>query len=134
MSQTLHQPPPPQPMPAPIVPGIVTILLFQLAGEIAARGLNLPLPGPVIGMIALVGALIARPGLMRIVGPVADMLLSHLSLLFVPAGVGVIAHWAVLRDQGLAVAAALIVSTIAAIAVGAFVFQTVARRMGVSDE
>lgn len=121
-------------MSSPIIPGAVLILLFQLAGEVAARALALPLPGPVLGMVALVVALVAVPRLLAVVAPVADALLGHLSLLFVPAGVGVIAHLTLLRDQGLAVALALAVSTALAIVAGAWAFALTARLTGSRDD
>ncbi|MFB2595325.1 CidA/LrgA family protein [Paracoccus sp. p4-l81] len=121
-------------MSSNIVPGAVILLTFQLVGEVAARALSLPLPGPVLGMIALVGSLIALPRLLAVVAPVADALLGHLSLLFVPAGVGVIAHLTLLRDQGLAVVLALTVSTALAIVVGAWAFALTARLMGSRDD
>ena len=50
-------------------------------------------------------------------------LLGHLSLFFVPAGVGVVAHLGEFRSDGLAIALALTVSTALAIAVAALVRQ-----------
>lgn len=120
--------------PPAIVPGIILLLVFQLAGEVLARGAGLALPGPVLGMLGLLVLLLLRPGVLAVVAPVADLLLSHLSLLFVPAGVGVVAHWAILRDQGVAVAAALSISTLLAMGAGALSFQAVARLCGSAEE
>ncbi len=113
-----------------MIPALATILLFQLAGEVVARGLGLTLPGPVLGMVGLLAAFGLVPGLAAMVRPTAQGLLAHLSLLFVPAGVGVVAHMGVLRADGLALALALLVSTAAAIAVGALTFAAVARLTG----
>lgn len=109
---------------------LAVILAFQLAGEIASRALSLPLPGPVTGLVALVLACILRPALAEAIRPVTQGLLSHLSLFFVPAGVGIVAHWDLLREQGLGLAAALAGSTILAIAAGAWAFSLVARLTG----
>lgn len=110
-----------------MIPALAIILVFQLVGEITARGLDLPLPGPVLGMVLLVAAFLTSPRLAEFVRPTAQGLLAHLSLLFIPAGVGVVGHLGVLRDAGLAIFVALVVSTILAIAVGALVFAGIAR-------
>ncbi len=117
-----------------MIPAIALILLFQLVGEVASRALDLPLPGPVLGMVGLLGAMVAIPALGRRLRETAEGLLRHLSLLFVPAGVGVVAHLGVLAQAGPALAVALVVSTVAAIAVGALVFVGVARLTGSRPE
>ena len=129
---------------APATPGrhfyrminaLVIILFFQLAGEVTSRGLGLPVPGPVIGLLLLVACCALRPGLAERLRPVVQMLLSHLSLFFVPAGVGVVAQFGVLRENGLALGLAIVLSTAAAIIVGALVFSAVARMTkGADDE
>lgn len=113
---------------------LTIILTCQLAGEVAARALGLALPGPVIGLVMLLAGLSASRKLAAIVRPTAEGLLRNLSLLFVPAGVGVVAHLGTLREAWLAIALALIVSTILSIAVGALVFQGVARALGNRSE
>lgn len=112
------------------IPGIVALLLFQLGGEVISRAFALPVPGPVLGMVAMVVALARSPKLLETVRPVGLGLLGHLSLLFVPAGVGVVANLPVFRADGLALAASLVGSTLLAIAVGALVFEWVARLTG----
>ena len=109
---------------------ILLLLALQLGGEVAARGLGLPIPGPVIGMAALFALLALVPALAGVVRPAAAGLLAHLSLLFVPAGVGVVGHLGTLSSDGVAIAAALVVSTVAAMAAGALVFRAVARITG----
>lgn len=113
-----------------MIRSLAIILTFQLIGEITSRGLGLPLPGPVVGLIAMVAAFILRPALAQAIRPTATGLLSHLSLFFVPAGVGIVAHWDLLREQGLGLAAALTGSTVLAIAAGACAFTAVARLTG----
>ena len=109
------------------------ILAFQLVGEILSRGLDLPQPGPVVGLCLLVLACVLRPALADRLRPTAQGLLAHLSLFFVPAGVGVVAHWPVLRDHGIGLALAIMGSTVLAIAAGALAFQAVARWTGSID-
>ncbi len=110
------------------------LLLFQLGGEVIARGLGLPVPGPVIGLAAMFAALVLRPALRVQVEATAGTILKHLSLLFVPAGVGVIAHLDTFGREGPALLAALTVSTGAAILAAVFAFRAVARLTGADDE
>lgn len=109
---------------------LLLILACQLVGETAARATGLPLPGPVLGMILLLALMIAFPRIMAVIRPVAQGILGHLSLLFVPAGVGVVGHITTLGGQTLALLAAILVSTLLAIAVGAITFAAVARWSG----
>lgn len=117
-------------MTSALIPALITILTFQLGGEVVSRALHLPLPGPVLGMVALVVVFALSPRLLDLVRPVAQGLLANLSLLFVPAGVGVVAHLPVLAEAGPALAVALVVSTVLAIGAGAVVFAAVARLTG----
>jgi putative effector of murein hydrolase LrgA (UPF0299 family) len=114
--------------------GVFALLACQLAGEVAARGLALPVPGPVLGMALLLAAMALSARLVAVMRPVAQGILGHLSLLFVPAGVGVTGHLAALGGKALPLYATLAASTALAIAVGALVFAAVARLTGAGDE
>lgn len=105
------------------------VLAFQLAGETLAHLSPLPLPGPVIGMVLLACGLVAVPRLIALLRDLSRTLLGNLSLLFVPAGVGIVGHADLLRSEGLAVALAIAVSTLLAMAVAALTFRWVARRL-----
>ncbi len=113
-----------------MIHALLVLLVCQLAGEAASRAFSLPLPGPVLGMLLMLAVFLASKRAMELVRPVATFILAHLSLLFVPAGVGVVAYLAELRDHGLAIAVAIVVSTLAAMLVGALVFVAVARLTG----
>ena len=111
--------------------GFVTVLLLcQLAGEVIARSLGLPLPGPVLGMLILLTGLIVRGGVPEPLQRTAEGLLSHLSLLFVPAGVGVVLHVNLIADEWLPISAALVGSTILTIAVSALMIVWLTRLTG----
>ena len=116
-----------------MIQSLAIILAFQLVGEVISRALNLPLPGPVVGLIGLVIACVLRPALADKLRPTTSGLLSNLSLFFVPAGVGIIAHWDLIKAQGFGLAIALMASTILAIAAGAWAFTLVARLTGSED-
>ena len=92
--------------------GFITVLLaYQLMGEVISKGLELPLPGPVVGMGLLFVTLLIRGGLPEGLKKTSQGLLSHLSLLFVPAGVGVMMHMHLLANEWQAISVALVVST-----------------------
>lgn len=115
--------------------GALSILLVcQLVGEVLARGLALPLPGPVLGMVLLLVALGLRGGVHAALQETAQGLLRHLSLLFVPAGVGMMLHLARVRAEWLAILAALLVSALLTLIVTAFVFRAVAGLTGDAGE
>lgn len=106
--------------------GLALLLLFQSAGELLSRALHLPFPGPVVGLLLLLPALRWRAVQHR-VGAVAEFLLAHLSLLFVPVGVGVMTHLELLQQHGLRLLAVLVVSTWVALAVTAAVLRALLR-------
>jgi len=113
-----------------MVTALTLLLCCQLAGEVAARLFRLPVPGPVLGMLLLFAVLLLRSRALEAVREPAHGLLRYLSLLFVPAGVGLIRHGHRLRAEALAIAVAVTVSTVATVAVTALVFQLVSRRAG----
>lgn len=109
---------------------LATLLFYQLVGEVISRALDLPLPGPVIGMALLFLTLTLLPRVAQAIAPTARVLLAHLSLLFVPAGVGVVGHLDRLGTDGVAIMVALVLSTVLAILAGVGVFLGLARLMG----
>ena len=100
-----------------MLPAFTILLLFQCLGEGIVFLLKLPIPGPVAGMLLLMSALIAWPKLQDMVEQGANTLLSHLSLLFVPAGVGIVATAASGSGHWFAILASLAGSTVLALAV-----------------
>ena len=122
-----------------MIASLALILLAQLLGEALARGAGVPIPGPVIGMGLMFGFLLLRdsgPGALARVLPkpltdgtledTARGLLMNLSLLFVPAGVGVVGRLDLLRTQGVKLAIVLLVSTAASLLATVLVFRAVA--------
>jgi putative effector of murein hydrolase len=102
--------------------GLAVLLLLQVCGELLARALPIPLPGPVLGMVLLLLALQVR--WVRVpVQAGADALLSHLSLLFVPVGVGVITHLDLVSQYGLRLIVVIVLSTWIGLAVTALLLR-----------
>ena len=81
-----------------MIPALASLLVCQLLGEALVRVLGIPVPGPVVGMAGLLAVLVVRPAWLAALKP-TDNLLQHLSLLFVPAGVGVMLHLQRLGDE-----------------------------------
>lgn len=108
--------------------GFSILLVFQLAGEVLTRVAGWPVPGPVIGMALLLGALTLGLPAEGDLSRVTAGLLGHLSILFVPAGVGVMLHATRLATEWPAVVGALLVSTAAALGVTGLVEQRLAAR------
>ena len=108
--------------------GAITLLLvYQLAGEVLVQLTGLPVPGPVVGMLLLFLTLMARGGAPEGLRETSQQILSHLSLLFVPAGVGVMLHFGRLGAEWLAIAVALVASTVLTIAATAIVMRILQR-------
>jgi holin-like protein len=98
---------------------LTLILVCQLIGEVFVVWSGLPVPGPVVGMVILFTGLVVKGALPDDLAKVSDTLLTHLSLLFVPAGVGVMLHIGLLGKEWVAISVALLVSTLVTIAVTA---------------
>jgi holin-like protein len=112
--------------------GLALLLLLQAAGESLTHAFDLPLPGPVIGLVLLLVAL--RLEFVRgLVVDAAEGLLAHLSLLFVPVGVGVITHLDVVSAYGLRLLAVVVLSTWIGMAVTALVLARLLRGAAPTD-
>jgi len=104
--------------------GAFTLLLvFQLVGEVLVLVTGLPVPGPVVGMLLLFVSLALRGTAPQWLRDSCQGLLAHLSLLFVPAGVGVLLHFERLGAEWLPIAVALVASTVITIGVTALAMR-----------
>jgi holin-like protein len=121
-----------------MIASLSLILLCQLAGEVIVRGLGLPMPGPVLGLVFLLLLLLARDRFAVLArGPLqrdgvenaSRGLLAHLSLLFVPAGVGVVQKLDLVAEHGIAIAVILALSVVVTLLVTVATFLVVSRLM-----
>ena len=113
----------------------LTLLLgCQLAGELLTRGTGLPVPGPVAGLVLMLVLFTVRPSLASALRPTTSVILANLSLLFVPAGVGVIANLDVLAGDGAAILAVLALSTVLSMLATVGTFLLVRNIVGGSGE
>jgi holin-like protein len=107
---------------------LTLIFACQLAGELSAAATGLPVADPVIGGALLFAGLVIRGQVPKDLAAMADALLGNLSLFFFPAGVGVIVHLSLIGRDLIAIAAALVASTILTIVVTAVVMNWLAPR------
>jgi len=103
--------------------GVVALLVCLLLGELASAALGLPLPGPVLGMALLAALLVASRRRWPTVERVADALLRHMPLFFVPAGVGVMQFAGTLREAWLPIATTLLFGTLLTLTVTALTLR-----------
>ena len=116
-----------------VLRGLAILLLLQACGETLAHGFSLPFPGPVVGMTLLLLALQLR--WVRVpVQAASQLLLAHLSLLFVPVGVGVMTHLDLVSRFGLRLVVVIVVSTWIGLAVTAIVLRRLLPRPVQSGE
>lgn len=106
-----------------MIQALTALLAFQLVGELLVRLSGIPVPGPVLGMVLLFAFFINRGHVAPEVKNVSSAILQHLSLLFVPAGVGLMLHAARIEAEWFVIGAALVGSTVATLVVTVLVFR-----------
>lgn len=106
---------------------LTLIFCCQLAGEFIIGATGLSIPGPVVGMVLLFCFLLFRGSIPEDLSSIADGLLNHLSLLFVPAGVGIMLHFKLLGDDLFAISIALVVSTVLTVIVTAVLMRKLSK-------
>ena len=111
-----------------MIRAMTILLVYQLVGEALVMAADLPVPGPVMGMMFLFVTLLVRGSLPEDVQTTAQGMLRHLSLLFVPAGVGVIVHATVVADARIWVVLTLVLSALLTLAVTGWTMQLVKGR------
>jgi holin-like protein len=107
--------------------GIGILLLFQAIGELCVWALRLPVSGPICGMAALLAWLCWKGRVPEDLGKVADGLLANMAILFVPVGAGAIAYADLFKSHWPAVLAAVVLGTLATIAVTAALARVLTR-------
>jgi holin-like protein len=121
-----------------MIASLSLILLCQLTGEVIVRATALPMPGPVVGLVLLLVLLLIRDRFALLAwGPLqgggvenaAKGLLAHLSLLFVPAGVGVVEQLDLVAQHGVVIALVLAISVVVTLLVTVATFLLASRLM-----
>ena len=96
----------------PLLFGFSGLLLCQFLGELLVKTTHLPVPGPVAGMVIMLVALMIIGRVPDGIRLASEGLLKYLTLLYVPAGVGVMVHFDLIGNNFAAIAVTLVVSTI----------------------
>lgn len=113
-----------------MINALLVLLGCQLAGEALARAIGTPVPGPVLGAALLATLLAARGRIPDALSATAHGILRNLSLLFVPAAVGLMQHLDLVAAHGLALLATLFASALLTMAATVLAFRLVARLVG----
>ena len=106
------------------------ILLFSIIGEVLSTGLNLPIPGSIIGMVLLFLALKFRIIRLRQIYDAGQFLIENMTILFLPAGVGIMSHWDAIAKYWWQIIVITVLAIVVNIAVIGFVTQFVKHRFG----
>ena len=106
---------------------LTLILICELMGEFAVSTANIPFPGPVMGMVLLFIFLVIKGTVPRELTHVSGTLLNNLSLMFVPAGVGIMAHFDLLGTDAWPLLIALVISTLLTVMVTALVMNVLSQ-------
>ena len=102
---------------------LLLLILFNFVASDAAIHAGLPLPGPLVGLVCMAVYVWLNKPVLEEMQPHISKLLRHLSLFFVPAGVGVMVHTSLLFAQWPIILIAIIISTVLTLAVTAITFQ-----------
>ena len=107
---------------------ICVLIVLQLIGEGIVQVSGLPVPGAIIGLILLYAILVLRGGVPDEMSRTSGFLLQNLGVLFVPAGVGVIAYLPLIAAQWGDILLVLIVSVCSTIAITGLVVKWLSPR------
>lgn len=108
---------------------LAILCFFQAVGEWVSVLSGLPIPGPVLGMVFLFITLLLEPRLNHHIAASSEQLLRSMMIMFIPVCVGIMTSYTLLKGQWLALVAAIVISTVLAMAVGALVMQKVMKRL-----
>ena len=113
---------------------LTLIFCCQLIGELFVTATGLPVPGPVVGMVILFVGLLVKGAVPDDLAKVGDALSRNLSLLFIPAGVGVMLHVKLIGRDWLPISMALVGSTVLTIALTAAMMVWLKPKNGPTSE
>lgn len=103
------------------------ILSVTLLGELLNAAIPLPVPASIYGLVLMLTGLMTKLIPLHEVKETGKFLLDIMPLLFVPAAVGLIDTWGVLRPVIVPVTVTVLVSTVAVMAASGRATQAVIR-------
>lgn len=107
--------------------GLLLLVLFQLLGTVIAY-LGVALPGPVIGMLLLLVALLLLRRVPEPLKVTSAQLLKYLPLMLIPPAVGIMSQWSVMMSSALAISVALLGSLLISIPLTAWILQKMVQK------
>ena len=104
------------------------ILIVSLVGELLNYFLPLPVPASIYGLVLMFLCLMLGVIKLSDVHDTACFLIEIMPLMFIPAAVGLMASWSVIKENLLAYLVIAVVTTVAVMAVSGLVTQGVLKR------
>src|SRR6056297_182283 len=104
------------------------VVLIAFSGEIINHFFKTPIPGNVLAMILLLGLLTTGLIKIKMIDRVAEFMLNHLALFFIPPGVSLIQNLDQLKEDWFAILTIVVTSTIIIMAVTGLTIQFIMRR------
>jgi holin-like protein len=102
---------------------VLTLFSCLIIGDVINRLTGLPLPGGVIGLVVLLAILIWRGGPDQELKETSHFLLQNMTVLFIPASVGLITQLPALKQDALPIGVAIVISTVLGMAVTAAIMH-----------
>ena len=78
---------------------LLLIIAAYFAGDMLSRGLGLPVPANVLGLLILLALMILRWIALSDVEDTSDFIIKNLALIFVPSAVGIMQYAGLLRSS-----------------------------------
>ena len=103
--------------------GLLILMAFWQVGEGLVYWIALPLPGSVVGMLLIWGALAMKVLPLQWISETVDLLLKHLALFFIPPGVGLLREWGLITENMYPILLAAIGGSLLVFAVTGWVYQ-----------
>lgn len=122
--------PPARVKTAPLLPHFATLIAFQIGAELFVRHFQLRLPGPLVGMVAVLVFLFVRRNAPDGLKQVAKTVIDNLNLFFLPAGTAVVTATSLISSDVQAIVIAVVFSTLISLAITAAIATTITRLKG----
>ncbi|MCB1582141.1 MAG: CidA/LrgA family protein [Marinicella sp.] len=106
-----------------MVAGIIILVLYHQMGELMMNWLEWPIPGGVFGMLMMFITLLIMKKPPQVIGQSSEFLLRHLAFLFVPAGVGIMLLFDLIKQEWLAMLVSMVLSTFISLGFVAWLMQ-----------
>ena len=103
-------------------------MLMLLLGNGLSYVINGIIPGSVIGMVLLFVALLTKIVKPEMIRKPAGYLINHMSLFFIPAGVGLMNAWGMIASNWVTIIVSSVVSTVIIFAVVGIVQQKLEKK------